>query len=195
MIKRVVRRIIRCLIGKKGIYGNVKKRNHFSKGVLVYENAKIGHDNYFSPYTLVNNAVIGNYCSIGPDCKIGLGEHDTKAVSTYPKISNGYGKMKLFVKDNPAVIENDVWLGAGVVVRQGVKISNGAVVGANSVVTHDIPPYAIAVGSPARIIKYRFDSNVIDELQESDWYNKEFEDAKKTVLNLCEKLGRTGENE
>ena len=186
LIKRILFRIVRCLVGKKGIYGKIGKANHFSKGVIVYEKAEIGTNNYFSPYTLVNNAHIGNYCSIGPNCMIGLGEHDLCAISTYPRMANGNGGMKLFDEKSPTVICNDVWLGAGVVVKQGVKISNGAVIGANSVVTHDIPPYAIAVGVPARVIRYRFDEDVINALDSSRWYEENnLKKASNVVANLC----------
>lgn len=62
----VIRRTWRVVTGKKGIYGEMGKKNHFAQGVLIYEQATIGNYNYFAPYTIVNNASIGNYCSIGP---------------------------------------------------------------------------------------------------------------------------------
>jgi len=183
MIKMIFHRCFRMLCFRKGIYGKIGISNHFSNGVYIYENAVIGNYNYFSPYSIVNNAHIGNYCSIGPNCMIGLGEHDLHAISTNTRISNGYGNMNLFELKN-TVIENDVWLGASCVVKQGVKISNGAVVGANAVVTHDVPPYAIVVGVPAKIIAYRFDKDKIDEIMQSNWYNEKIENARKIVLKL-----------
>ena len=83
-----------------------------------------------------------------------------------------------------AEIGNDVWLGANVVVMQGVKIGNGAVVGANAVVTKDIPPYAVAVGIPAKIIKYRFDDEKINQIQQSCWWNYDLDEAAKIVEKL-----------
>jgi tetrahydrodipicolinate N-succinyltransferase len=73
------------------------------------------------------------------------------------------------------IIGNDVWLGAKVNIIRGVKIGDGAVIGANSLVLHDIPPYAIAVGSPARVIKYRFDESVIEELIKIKWWEWDIE--------------------
>lgn len=67
------------------------------------------------------------------------------------------------------VIENDVWIGDDCMVLQGVHIGQGAVVGANSVVTKNVPPYAIVVSSPARVIKYRFDEETVQQLLQSRW--------------------------
>lgn len=184
MFKIIAFRLGRICIGKKGIYGKLGKKNHFAQGALVYENARIGSCNYFAPYTLVNNAVIGNYCSIGPGCKLGLGEHNTDAVSTCTKIANGNGSMELYNPEKPAIIQNDVWLGANVVVKQGVTIGNGAVIGANAVVTRDIPAYAVAVGIPARVRRYRFPNETIKALLESEWFAEEIPQAKATVSEL-----------
>ncbi len=108
--------------------------------------------------------VIGNYCSIGPDCVFILGgEHNYKNLMTYPF-------MKMVIGTNESVtkgmikLEDDVWLGYGVRILSGVHIGQGAVIAAGSVVTKDIPPYAIAGGDPAKIIKYRFDEETIRKL-------------------------------
>ena len=71
------------------------------------------------------------------------------------------------------IIGNDVWLGANVVVLQGVKIGNGAIIGANSVVTKDVPDYAIAVGIPSKVAKFRFSNEVITQINESNWFNQD----------------------
>jgi acetyltransferase-like isoleucine patch superfamily enzyme len=160
------------------------KGNSFSKGVIIYENAKIGHDNHFSPYVIVNNAIIENYCSIGPGSKIGLGEHDIHAISTYPKMGNGDGKMVLFDVEKPTVIGSDVWIGANSVVKQGVSIGNGAIIGAGSVVTKDVEPYSIVVGIPARHLRYRFSDETIRAIRESEWYSYCFSEAREIVKQL-----------
>ena len=69
------------------------------------------------------------------------------------------------------IIGNDVWIAAGVNILHKVKIGNGAVIGAGAVVTKDIPPYAIAAGVPAKVIKYRFDEEFIAELERIKWWN------------------------
>ena len=179
--KRAVLRLLRILTGNKGVYCKKGIKNHVAGGTILYEPCTIGNYNYFAPYTLAYNAVIGNYCSIGPGCKLGLADHDIHAISTRATINNGTNEMELFDYEHPTVIGSDVWLGANVVVKQGVKIGDGAVVGANAVVTHDIPPYAVAVGIPAKIKSYRFEEESIKKLLESGWFNLSPEKAKETV--------------
>lgn len=186
IIKRIVNRCIRIVTGQKGLYCSHGKNNHVSEGTILYEPCKIGSNNYFAPYTLAYNARIGNYCSIGPGCKIGLAEHDITAISTKSNINNGGGEMKLFDFNNPSIIENDVWLGANVVVKQGIKVGTGAVIGANSVVISDIPPYAVAVGTPAKVKKYRFDNSKINEILKSKWFEKDVTVARRIVSDLSE---------
>lgn len=115
------------------------------------------------------HVLIGRYCSLGWDLLFLVARnHDYKAVTTYPKFN---------VSNNPAknprqiIIGHDVWIGHGVTILGGVKIGNGAVIGANAVVAKDIPPYAIAVGNPARVIKYRFDEQTIKKLLAVKWWN------------------------
>jgi len=117
---------------------------------------------------------IGSFCSVGPDVLfVCAGEHRVDTATTYPlrivatEIRNG---AETFGK-GPTIVGHDVWFGARCIVLSGVTIGNGAVVGAGSVVTRDIPPYAIAVGNPARVIRYRFSPEVIERLQSSQWWN------------------------
>lgn len=188
IVKRVLIRFLRCVTGQKGVWCKKGKKNHIASGTILYEPCVVGNYNYFAPYTLAYNAKIGNYCSIGPGCKIGLAEHDLYAVSTRASINNGNGEMELFDYSNPTIIGNDVWLGANVVVRQGVTIGDGAVIGANAVVIDNIPPYAIAVGIPANVKSFRFDKNTIDLLINSEWYNCDIEDAKNKCKELCDDI-------
>jgi serine acetyltransferase len=71
------------------------------------------------------------------------------------------------------IIENDVWIGATATIMSGVKISNGAVIGAGSVVTKDVPPYAIVAGNPAKVVKYRFTEEQIEKLLSIAWWDWE----------------------
>lgn len=113
---------------------------------------------------------IGNYCSIAPEVIfITGGEHKLNYISSYPfktKIVNN--DIEAFSK-GPILIEDDVWIGYGSKILSGVKIGQGAVVGAGSVVTKDVPPYAIVGGTPAHIIKYRFNDSLIQELLKIDY--------------------------
>lgn len=186
LIRKLLFRIYRMLIGKKGIYGRINIENKFTKGVFIAEAANIGKYNYFGPYTMINNAIIGNYCSIGPTVKVGQGKHSLSYITTYQKISSDLIDHSLAT--SPTQIGNDVWIGANAVIMQEVKIGDGAVIGANAVVTHDIPDYAIAVGIPAKVIKYRFDKESINLIKSSSWYNLDIGQAKKTIKSLEEKL-------
>ena len=81
----------------------------------------------------------------------------------------------------PIKIENDVWIGIQSLILDGVTIGDGAVIGARTVVTKDVPPYAIVVGSPARIIKYRFNEEVIQRLLEIKWWNLSDEEINEKI--------------
>ena len=99
-----------------------------------------------------NHVKTGNYCSFAADVQIGGMEYPLYEYSTSAQIFR-----EKCVSDKDTILGNDVWIGAGSIIRQGVKIGDGAVVCANSFVNTDVPPYAVVAGSPAKIIKYRFD--------------------------------------
>jgi acetyltransferase-like isoleucine patch superfamily enzyme len=121
----------------------------------------------FTPHTIT----IGAYCSIADNVVIMAGaEHDPSRVSTF-----AFGE-RLGCQANPCsgggdtVIGNDVWLGRGVTVLSGVTIGDGAVIGAGAVVADDIAPYAVAVGVPARVKRFRFDEDTIARLLALKWW-------------------------
>ena len=114
--------------------------------------------------------IIGSFCSIAPGVCFVLGsEHPTNHLSTYPfKVHYLDEKHEAISKGN-IVVGDDVWFGVNSIVLSGVKIGQGAIIGAGSVVTHDIPPYAIVGGVPAKVIKYRFEKETIDILLKLDY--------------------------
>lgn len=159
----------------------------FSDYVKIYRgailnNVTIGAYTYVS-YSRINNATIGSFCSIAADVNVGPGEHPTNFLSTHPVFysdSSIFGQvntMKLDFEENRRItIGNDVWIGLGATVLNGVSIGDGAIVAAGSVVTKDIPPYAIVCGVPARVIKYRFPDCVIEKLIQLSWWNLPMEE-------------------
>ena len=122
-----------------------------------------------------NSITIGNYCSIADGCVCdgGFG-HNTKFVTTYPLSKNLKNCGHLTghpVWKGDIFIGNDVWVGENSLIMSGVTIGDGAVIGARSIVTKDVPPYTIAVGSPAKIAKKRFRDDQIDKLLDIKWWN------------------------
>ncbi|ADZ21159.1 virginiamycin A acetyltransferase [Clostridium acetobutylicum] len=121
-----------------------------------------------SPGSEIVNIHIGNYCSIGYKVMLLVDRnHDYKSISTAPILEI---ERKLHRKGQ-IIIGHDVWIGNNVIILSGVRIGNGAVIGAGTVVTKNVPPYAIAVGNPMKIIKYRFDAIEIKKLQSIKWWN------------------------
>jgi len=140
---------------------------------------------------------IGNFCSISPGVKFTFfGKHDYNFVSTYPFHAfyekwgvdkNEYVKGKIDnsqISPNPIIIENDVWIASNAIIMEGVKVSNGAVIAMESLVTKDVPPYALVGGNPARIIKFRFSDQQIAELLKIAWWNWKDSDIKKIAPSL-----------
>jgi acetyltransferase-like isoleucine patch superfamily enzyme len=137
--------------------------------------SKIGSYSRINPGCIVYNATVGNFTAIGRDSSIGLGQHPTNYVSTqnifYKKnnMSNRWYKPIDF-EVKKITIGSDVWIGVEAMVLDGVSIGHGAIVGARAVVTKDVPPYAIVVGMPAKVVKYRFSPEIIERLLEVAWW-------------------------
>lgn len=151
------------------------------------EKVIVGEHTYGKPRILMhhegNTLRIGKFCSIAGDVTFLMsGMHHHECVSTYP----WYNPFKGFRRwdstgidpalwcDRPSgdtVVGNDVWLGQGAFVLPGVRIGNGAVIGAQTVVSKDVPPYAVVVGSPMRILRLRFSEEQVAALQEIRWWD------------------------
>lgn len=141
----------------------------------------IGDYTYVGNYTVIDYAIIGKYCSIGQRCSIGGWEHDYKKFSTNPRIYREIFGESYSDQVQQVVIGNDVWIGDNAIILKG-NIGDGVIIGAGAVVTKDVPPYAIVVGNPAHIIKYRFDEETIKKLLDSKWWDKEINDSCKSLV-------------
>ena len=151
----------------------------------------VGDGTYISANGRISMATIEKYCSIGPDLCAGWGVHPLNGVSTSPMFystrkQNGRSLVSSssLEERKRIIIGNDVFIGRNVIILDGVTIGDGAVIGAGAVVSKNIPPYAIAVGSPIKIIKYRFSPEVIEQLLEFQWWNKE-EKVLQKVAEYC----------
>lgn len=158
------------------ISSKVNGKAKINRAVKVYK-SQIGKYTYVGKRTSIVNASIGSYCSIASNCSIGLAKHSQKCISTSPLFTSKYNGTgfkwtdgNYFIEYSPIQIGNDVWIGDSVIIPTGVKIGHGAVIGAGAVVTKDVAPYAIVAGVPARVIKYRFEPEVIDKLLEIKWW-------------------------
>lgn len=158
--------------------------------------ASVGDFSYGAPTVMEwgENAKlrIGKFCSIAEKVMIFLGgNHNTHWVSTYP--FSALGEVWEDAKDiqgHPAtkgdvVIGNDVWIGYGATILSGVKIGDGAVIGAHCVVACDVAPYSIVVGNPARVVKKRFGEEEIAALCRICWWDWDVVKIRRFLPLLC----------
>jgi len=172
--------------------GAIEARFKFlqSKGIVTVGEGTYGLPNIYY-WDFSTRLHIGNYCSIAEEVTFILGgEHRTDWLTTYP-----FSEFKIewpeasAATGHPATkgdinIGNDVWIGHGATILSGVRIGNGAVIAAGSIVTSDIEPYSIAGGNPARHIKFRFDAETIERIENLAWWMKSKSELKTLIPDL-----------
>lgn len=143
-------------------------------------NCRIGSFTYVGVDSKLSNVEVGSFCSIAQEVIIGLGAHPTDFVSTYPgfysEFASGatfFGTTHNFSEQKSSKIGADVWIGARAIVLGGVEVGTGAIIATASVVTKDVPPYSIVAGIPAKVIRYRFSDELINQLLSTKWWEKE----------------------
>lgn len=151
------------------------------KSAEVHSNCVVGR------YTLINNnsilysgVEIGRYCSVARFCELGVAEHPSSFLSSASSqystaLFKGHSdfafkRKSVFQGNQHTRIGHDVWIGAKGVIKTGVTIGHGAIVAGLSFVNKDVPPYAIVGGIPAKIIRYRFDEKIIEQLLSLEWW-------------------------
>jgi acetyltransferase-like isoleucine patch superfamily enzyme len=161
-----------ALWDKESCFTDFSEIRRFSKLI----SSSVGKYSRVNPGCILFHTQVGNFTAIGRNTNIGLGQHPTNYISTqnifYKKNNlNNKWVSEINFPRKITIIGNDVWVGINVIIMDGVKIGDGAVIGAGSIVTKDIPPYAIAVGVPAKVVKYRFTDEVIVELLRIKWWS------------------------
>ena len=162
----------------------IQKKTRLIAPYTIY-NSSIAEGTYIASNSKVSFTEIGKYCSIGPNFFCGYGVHPANGISTHPAFYSlneqagfTFADKNLIEERKLISIGNDVFIGMNVTVLDGVSISDGAIIGAGAIVSKDIPPYAIAVGNPIKIIKYRFSKDIIENLMEIKWWDLDHSNLK-----------------
>lgn len=157
----------RILVGDYTYYDDPVDSENFERNVL-----------YHYPF-IGDKLIIGKFCALATGVKFIMNgaNHKLSGISTYPFqiFGNGWEKVTPEMQDLPykgdTVVGNDVWIGYEAVIMPGVRIGDGAIIAAKSVVVRDVPPYAIVGGNPAQVIKQRFPAEVVAALLELAWWD------------------------
>ncbi|WP_420385354.1 CatB-related O-acetyltransferase [Roseivirga sp.] len=178
----------------------------FLKNIVDHPQIEIGDYTYYDDHEDVNNflksvkynfdfiddkLIIGKFCSIASGVQFLLngGNHLTSGISSFPFAIFGNGwEGAMEGKEYPVrgniEIGNDVWIGHEAVILPGVKVGDGCIIGAQSVVSKDMEPYTIAAGNPAKTIRKRFSESEIESLLEIQWWNWPIETITANIQNL-----------
>ena len=165
---------IKCLLFKRKWRISNYHNGTYPANLFNSDCVKVGKETYGELFVLSfnseNKLTIGNYCSIASDVTFLLSaDHHTGYISTYPFKVKIIGELTEGVSKGDIVVDDDVWIGYGATIMSGVHIGQGAIVAAGAVVTKDVPPYAIVGGVPAKVIRYRFEPEMIEELLKVDY--------------------------
>lgn len=153
-------------------------------------NSKMGRYSYLGYFCTIINTEIGAFCSIADNCIIGGASHPIDWVSTSPVFHQGKNIFKKNFSNHPYItgiktnIGNDVWIGSNCIIKSGITIADGAVIGMGSVLTKDVGAYEIWAGNPAKFIRDRFSNEVIEKLQSSQWWNYNDLALKQASINF-----------
>lgn len=170
--------------GTKSYYSNAYTPN-FEDYVVRYlygDEYSLAH---FAPLWEYDKLYIGNYVCIGAESIILMGGNNTHRLdwfSSYPFIDK---IEEAYISKGDTVIADGVWIGMRTMIMPGVHIGEGAVIAANSVITKDVDPYTIVGGNPAKVIKKRFNDNIIEELLSLKIYEKTENEIEELIPYLC----------
>ena len=212
ILKRIKRKLIQLYESRERkknvrVYDNCTiNQSTFEGHNTVYSNSSIlnssiGLCTYIGDGSYISHTKIGHFCSLAENVRIAIGNHPTSVfVSTFPSfyydtrsqigftlhngkpIYDGLDKYPKGENGYQVVVGNDVWIGCNCTILGGVRIGDGAIVGAGSVVTKDVPPYSIVAGVPAKVIKYRFTEEQIKILESIKWWEWPMEKIQQNYM-------------
>ena len=206
MLKYIIGFLINLFNPAVSLFVKIDNKSKISRKAKIYGRVQVVHStmgdySYVGGNSRIIHTDIGKFCSISGETKIGMGTHTLEKISTSPiftEAKNGtkhsWVKKSLVNPFKRVIVGNDVWIGARTMVMGGVKIGDGAVIGAGSIVTKDISPYAVVAGVPAKVIRYRFPQAQIDALLANPWWNLPDEQLKECIelfqdsTNINEKI-------
>lgn len=168
---------------------------------VTLDSCSVGSHTYIQKNTTIFNAEIGRFCSIATGVSIGPGIHKIDGISTHPAfylkntpLKKTFSGEDTYNASRRTIIGNDVWIGEGAIILDGIQIGNGAIIAAGSVVIKNVAPYSIVGGVPARLIRLRFVTEIVKQINDSKWWlNSEkwmeqnysiFADTSKFLNNL-----------
>jgi len=172
--------------------------NSIGKYTTLDGNIEIGYASTLDEQCILRgNVTIGRYCQFGPRVSLLANNHPAEYITTYSNRRLLDGIMKGKGRQIPIRVENDVWIGCGAIILKGVTVKSGAVIGAGSIVTHDVDNYTIVAGNPARVLRKRFGDRIISLLLELQWWDLTLEELEGYrelfTINMAEEPERAVE--
>lgn len=169
------------MLNQNIVSGTIGKNTTIGKNSIVDKHTYIGDETFINANCMITKAAIGYYYSIGSGVVIGHGEHHLEAIS----LSGRFYKSTYYELINKLCeISHDVWIGTNAIIMKGVKAGTGTVIGAGSIITKNVPDFAVTVGVPARVLKYRFYERKQNQILRSKWFEKDLDEAKIIVKEL-----------
>lgn len=193
MIQYIYSKIIKKLRGSAIINSHIDTTSKVESGSQI---VSVNMDKYsFCGYDCeIIDCEIGKFCSIANKVIIGGAMHPISWACMSPAFYKGRDSIKKKFaaypreKEPRTIIGNDVWIGHSAMIKAGVKIGNGAVIGMGAIVTKDVPAYTIVGGNPAKLIRMRFDDTIIEQLNQLEWWNLDDEKIQQCAPFIKEPL-------
>jgi len=168
---------------------NIHPTSKIAQGSNIV-NVNVAKYSYIGNNCTIVDVNIGSFCSISDNIIIGGAAHPIEWAATSPVFHEGKNILKKNFSNHPfkttdeTIIKNDVWIGTNCLIKSGITIENGAVIGMGSIVTKDVGAYEIWAGNPAKMIRKRFDDKTIKTLLESKWWNSTEDTLKELAMEI-----------